>query len=45
MTGDAAVMAEGGGIEPLTLLRCHPSIRSWLPDRSSGTFLNLGGAR
>lgn len=31
-------MAEGGGIEPLTLLRCHPGIRSRLPDRSSGTF-------
>ncbi len=32
------MMAEGGGIEPLALLRCHPGIRSRLPDRSSGTF-------
>ena len=32
-------LAEGGGIEPLTLPRCHPSFRGSLPDRSGGTFL------
>ena len=31
-------LAEGGGIEPLTLSRCHPSFRGSLPDRSGGTF-------
>lgn len=31
-------LEEGGGIEPLTLPRCHPSFRGSLPDRSGGTF-------
>jgi hypothetical protein len=38
-------MAEGGGIEPLTLPRCHPSFRGWLPDRSSGAFRSSFGGR